>query len=121
MYCFRSLGLVCLIALGIPTAFAQTGAIQGTLTDTAGATVPDAKVTAFDQDKGVVARIVTSSSAGDFHVTPLLPGHYTVRVEAHGFKTFESKNLTLDQNQIMNLGVLSLELGQITDSITVEA
>src|SRR3954466_16252838 len=117
MYRFRSTPLVCLLVLGVSTAFAQTGAIQGALTDAAGATVPNAKVTALDQDKGVVAREGTSSNGGDFHLTPLLPGHYTVRVEAHGFKTFESKNLTLDQNQIMNLGVLSLQLGQVTDSI----
>jgi hypothetical protein len=121
MYRFRSTPFVCLLALGVSTAFAQTGAIQGALTDAAGASVPNAKVTAFDQDKGVVAREGTSSNGGDFHLTPLLPGHYTVRVEARGFKAFESKNLTLDQNQIMNLGVLSLQLGQVTDSITVEA
>jgi hypothetical protein len=121
MHRFRSTSLACLLALGVSAAFAQTGAIQGALTDAAGASVPNAKVTAFDQDKGVVAREGTSSNGGDFHLTPLLPGHYTVRVEARGFKAFESKNLTLDQNQIMNLGVLSLQLGQVTDSITVEA
>ena len=91
MYCFRSARIVCIIALGVSTALAQTGAIQGVLTDAAGATVPNAKITAFDQDKGVIARERTSSSAGDFHLTPLLPGHYTVRVEAHGIQNFREQ------------------------------
>jgi hypothetical protein len=51
---FRFTPFVCLFALGISTALAQTGAIQGTLSDAAGATVPNAKVTAIDQDKGSV-------------------------------------------------------------------
>ena len=67
-----------------------------------------AKVTALDQDKQVVAREASTSTPGAFYLTPLLPGHYTIRVEATGFKAFESKDLTLDQNQVMNLGVISL-------------
>ncbi len=106
---------------GVCIAVAQTGTIQGTVVDAAGATVPNAKVRAFDQDKQIIARETTSSSEGTFYLTPLLPGHYSVRVEGAGFKTFESKNLTLDQNQNMSLGTVSLEIGQLTDSVSVEA
>src|SRR5260370_5270786 len=115
---FHSVSLVAEFACA---AFAQTGAIQGVITDGAGASVPKAKVTALDQDKQVVAREAVTSSLGAFYLTPLLPGRYTIRVEATGFKAFESKDLTLDQNQVMNLGVISLQLGQLTDSISVEA
>src|SRR5438067_1294276 len=121
MFRFHSALLACALAFFVSRAFAQTGAIQGTITDSAGATVPKAKVTAFDQDKQVVARETVTGSGGDFFLSPLLPAHYTVRVEAAGFKTFESKDLTLDQNQVMNLGVLTLQLGQLTESVAVEA
>jgi hypothetical protein len=113
--------LACALTFGIPSAFAQTGSIQGIVTDGAGGTVPNAKITALDQDKNVVSRAGTTNTLGAFYLTPLLPGHYTVRVEGAGFKTFESKDLTLDQNQVMDLGVMTLQIGQLTDSISVES
>jgi hypothetical protein len=121
MFRSRPILFACVLAFAVSAAFAQTGAIQGTITDSAGASVPKAKVSAFDQDKQVVARETVTGTGGDFFLSPLLPAHYTVRVEAAGFKTFESKDLTLDQNQVMNLGVLTLQIGQLTESIGVEA
>jgi hypothetical protein len=112
---------VCVLAVFALNAFAQTGGIQGTVADSGGAVVPNAKVVAFDQDKGIVARETTTNKSGTFYITPLLPGHYTIRVENPGFKTFESKNLTLDQNQVMELGTLSIQVGQLSESISVES
>src|SRR5437879_4567821 len=97
-----TLSLVCALTLGFSSAMAQTGTIQGNVTDAAGATVPNAKITAFDQDKSVVVRETTTNREGAFALTPLLPGQYTVKVEAQGFKSYESSDLKLDQNQIMN-------------------
>lgn len=113
--------LVCALAVGFGSALAQTGTIQGNVADAAGATVPSAKVTAFDEDKNIVVRETTTSREGSFNLTPLLPGTYTVKIEAQGFKSYDSSNLRLDQNQIMNLGVIALQVGQITESISVDA
>ncbi|MES1258899.1 MAG: carboxypeptidase regulatory-like domain-containing protein, partial [Acidobacteriota bacterium] len=113
--------LACALTMGTCAALAQTGNIQGTVTDSANATVPNASVRAFDQDKKVVARETTTSKDGTFNLTPLLPGHYTLRIQAAGFKLYETTNLTLDQTQIMNVGTVVLQVGQISDSISVEA
>jgi len=113
--------LFCAFTLGLGSVVAQTGTIQGDVVDAAGATVPNAKVTAFDADKNVVVRETTTSRDGAFSLSPLLPGTYNVKVEAQGFKAYESNSLKLDQNQIMNLGSIALQVGQITDSISVEA
>ena len=113
--------LFCCLTVGLGSAFAQTGSIQGNVADAAGATVPNAKVTAFDEDKNVVVRETTTNREGSFALTPLLPGMYAVKIEAQGFKSYDSSNLKLDQNQIMNLGVIALQVGQISDSISVEA
>ncbi len=121
MSLFRLSLLTAALVFFAEIALAQTGAIQGVVTDSGGASVPNAKVTAFDEAKHVVARETVSSAGGDFFLSPLLPAHYTVRVEAPGFKSFESKDLTLDQNQVMNLGVLTMQIGQLTESIGVEA
>jgi hypothetical protein len=118
----RSISAMALaLTLGLCAGYAQTGTIQGTLADSAGASVPNAKVKAFDQDKGVVVRETTTGRDGAFLLSPLLPGKYNVKIEVQGFKSYEATNLTLDQNQIMNLGSIALQLGQITESISVDS
>src|SRR5689334_9545696 len=102
-------------------AFAQTGTIQGTLVDTAGGVVPNAKVVAIDQDKQIVVRETTTARDGIFYVRSLLPGNYTIKTEVTGFKAIERTDLKLDANQIMDLGQITLTVGQTAESITVEA
>ena len=110
-----------LVLLCSMAAFAQYGSIQGTVVDPAGAVVPNAKLTAVDQEKQVVARETTSSADGTFALRPLLPGRYTIKAEAPGFKITERTDLVLDQNQIMALGPVALQVGQTTESVTVQA
>ncbi len=110
-----------LVVLGICIGKAQTGAILGTVTDSAGATIPNATVKAFDQNKQIIARETITGTTGSFYLTPLLPGQYSVRIQAAGFKAYESNNLTLDQTQLMNLGVVTMEVGALTESVSVEA
>ncbi len=115
-----TVSFIFVLALAIP-AFAQTGSIQGVLVDAAGASIPNAKIAAYDQAKQIVARETISGQNGGFFLSPLLPGRYTIKVEATGFKAVERTDLTLDQNQIMNLGSLTAEVGQTSESVTVEA
>lgn len=51
----------------------------------------------------------------------LPPGSYTVTAEVSGFKKLERTGLKLDANQIMNLGTVSMQVGQTTESVTVVA
>ena len=44
-----------------------------------------------------------------------------MKIAAIGFKLYESSNLKLDQQQIMNLGAVGLQVGQLTESVLVEA
>jgi hypothetical protein len=109
------------LTLSASVCFGQTGVIQGTVADAAGASVPNAKVRAFDQDKGVIVRETTTNREGAFILSPLLPGKYNVKIEAQGFKGYEGTNLVLDQNQVMNLGTVTLQVGQITESVSVDS
>ena len=101
--------------------FAQNGSIQGLVTDTTGRSIPGAKVVAIDQDKQLTARETTTGSEGTFALRPLLPGKYTVKVQATGFKALERTDLVLDQNQIMSLGNVAMQIGDTVESITVNA
>jgi len=113
--------LTFLWALGPLAALGQTSSILGTLNDPQGAAIPNARIQAVDEAKQLVARDAVSDDAGRFALRPLLPGRYTVKVEAAGFRPLERTALTLDQNQVMELGVVGLALGQTSETVTVEA
>src|ERR1700733_10710130 len=65
-----------------------TGNIQGTLTDPSGAVVEGANITITNKDTGQTLHF-TTSSAGAYNSGSLVPGNYSVRAEASGFKTVE--------------------------------
>src|SRR5271168_228 len=93
-----------------------TGSIQGTLTDPSGAVVAGAKITITNKDTGQVLR-VTTSSAGTYNSGALVPGDYSVRAEATGFKTVE-------EGVVVKVGVvsgvnLSLGVGAANTVVTV--
>ena len=96
--------VVCVLALMFsPTMRGQaTGSFSGNVLDKSGSAIPGATVTATSQGTGL-ARDVKTDSAGHY-VIPLLPvGTYTVRVDAPGFQSAESRDLHLDVDQAREL------------------
>ena len=88
--------VVCVLALMFsPTMRGQaTGSFSGNVLDKSGSAIPGASVSATSQGTGL-ARDVKTDSAGHYLI-PLLPiGSYTVRVDASGFQSAESKDLVL--------------------------
>ncbi len=64
---------------------AGTGNIQGTVSDSTGAVVPNAPVTLTDQSTGV-KRTAVSNSAGNYLFPGIPIGTYNLQVAAPGFK-----------------------------------
>ena len=78
------------------TAFAQASAgITGTVTDTSGAVVSGARVTITNEGTAVTDHTATES-AGTYSFKGVLPGKYTVTVEAAGFKKAVQKGLGVE-------------------------
>lgn len=97
-----------------------TGSIAGTVRDQTGAVVSGATVTITNTDKNVIVRTVTTSSNGDYSA-PLLPiGHYSVTVEASGFKRAVQTGIELNVNDKLTISPM-LELGSAQETVTVEA
>ena len=117
----RKSALIVGVFLSAFRAFCQNGVIQGALTDQQGAAVANAKIVAFDEAKSLVAREAVTSADGGFSLRPLARGTYTIKAEVAGFKMVERKGLVLDPNQVMDLGRLSMEVGAVSESVTVEA
>jgi len=120
-------GLVCMLlvagAILLPrVAFAQTvtGTISGTITDAQGQVIPGATVTVVAEATSE-SRDTVSDSKGDFQVTNLQPGRYTVKVALQSFRTLERKNIVLSAGERLAVGNLVLEVGGIGETVVVEA
>jgi Carboxypeptidase regulatory-like domain len=98
---------------------AVTGSFTGHVYDPSGAPVPNATVVATNVLTGI-ATTRSSDSAGLYLITNLLPGTYSVAVEAKGFKRFVQENIVLRVDSKMNIDA-QLELGEITQEVTVSA
>ena len=74
------------------SAQVSTGTFTGLVTDPSGAIIPGATVTATNDGTGVAVMRPTNSE-GLYTLPNLIPGFYTVRAEAHGFKTFVNAHI----------------------------
>jgi hypothetical protein len=83
-----ALALVALFFLSVGARAQMTTAdIVGTVTDNSGAVVPGAKVTLTNLRTNV-GMVAQSNQSGDYVFNLLAPGHYSLTIEAKGFKTF---------------------------------
>src|SRR5450759_2947193 len=120
--CFRAavIGLVLLFAAsGIAVAQAVYGSIVGTVTDSTGAAVPNAKVTITDTGKGITVT-TTTNEAGNYSQIHLIPGVYEVRVEAPGFDSYVQKNVTVEVDKAGQINA-QIHVGQVGETVNVTA
>ncbi len=112
------LALLCILALA---AFAQSdnSSISGIVKDPSGAVVTGANVTVRNEGTGF-ERKTTTNESGFYTVTNIQPGFYVVVVETTGFKKFEKTRNKLEAALPMQVNV-DLTVGQVSESITVEA
>jgi len=101
-------------------AYGQIGgsaAIQGTVTDSTGAIVVGAKVTAKSTKTGSQYVRVTTKS-GLYSFSPVDVGDYTVSVTAPGFETLLRENIHVDGMEVLSLD-LTLQVGATTATVTI--
>jgi len=96
------------------------GIITGSITDPANAPVPDATVSLYyPPQKPEPAEITTSKRDGAFHITAAQPGVYRLRIDAIGFRLYETK-VTVDPNQTLALPRIQLQIADSAYSIVVD-
>lgn len=94
-----------------------SGAIQGRVTDPSGAVVQNATVSATNVATGVITTR-TTTSAGDYLISPLPPGVYSVKVTAQGFAALQQQNITVNATRSTGLD-LHLKVGAQNQEVTV--
>jgi carboxypeptidase family protein len=93
------------------------GRILGTVIDQSGGVVSGATVTVLDTERGV-ARTLTTDQAGEYSAPTLIPGNYTVRAEAKGFKKIERQNVEVGVGKEVRVD-LTVQPGEQAQTITV--
>ncbi len=93
--------------------------IFGSVTDSSGAVVPGVAVTVTNTATGV-ARSTVSDATGNYIVSQLPIGVYSLKAEAQGFKAFLQENIRVqvDENRQINI---VMQVGALTESISVAA
>ena len=95
----------------------DAGSILGTVRDTTGAVIRNAKVTLTNEGTGQT-QTVQSGAAGEYNFSPVRIGQYKVTAELKGFENVEHSQIRVDVQQHV-LVDLVLTPGQNTQTVTV--
>jgi len=114
--------VACLGALSLTGALLaqSSGSITGTVKDAKGGVVQGATVTVMDPSAGVRQTTQTGDS-GIFVFPQLPPGNYALTAEMQGFKKTERQDVVLPVASKINVGDVLLEVGNVAETITVQA
>jgi len=96
-----------------------TGSMVGTATDPSGAVVPNAEVTATNTGTSQT-RTDTTDASGRYNLANLVPGTYSLKVTAKGFRTIERSGIIITPNTVQRADV-QLQVGQATEQVNVSA
>jgi hypothetical protein len=94
-----------------------TARVTGTVTDQSGAALPGATVTARESETNAT-RTITTSANGNYVITQLTPGTYSLIVTSPQFKTFQQDDIVLTIGQVAEINV-QLQIGEAQQKVTV--
>jgi hypothetical protein len=104
-----------LVGPAVAQDISTKGGISGTIVDTTGAVVPGATVTITGP---IGERVVITDASGNYDVSNLIPGLYTVKASLSGFKTASAPDVTVYVGKSTSVR-LTLSTGDITETIEV--
>jgi hypothetical protein len=116
-YSFLIIGLLAL-SFTLTAAAQQTGSVSGVVQDTLGAVVVGATVTAVDAD--LKEKTTTSNQRGEFTISGLAPGKYTVRVIAAKFALYENTEVEIAGGKKAEL-IVPLTVEAVQEQVNIDA
>jgi len=111
-----------IVALTVCSAWAQnvSSSVKGFVLDSSSAAIPRAACVLTNQATGQAVN-ATSWDDGSFTFLNVLAGKYTLVLKADGFKALTVRDIVVTANETRTLGNLSLDIGEVRDSISVTA
>ena len=112
--------LVCAMFSTVP-AYCQdvTGSISGTVQDSSGGAIANAKITVLNTDQNVTVKTLNSGGNGEYSATQLPVATYTVTAEAPGFKRASRTSVPVNVNDKLTIN-FNMEVGAVTEEVKVE-
>jgi len=98
-----------------------TGTITGTVKDTQGGVLPGAMLLLTSDTRGTQIAAAVSNVDGDFVLANVPPDTYTIEVSMQGFRTLRRSGVTVSAGDRVGIGSLTIEVGGVTESVSVEA
>ncbi len=95
-----------------------TGSMTGSVQDPTGAVVPNASVIATNTTQGVDFKATTNNS-GEFSLSQLPVGDYTVVIRMAGFGDLKLQHVTVESGNSTGLGVEKLQTGSAAETVEV--
>ena len=105
------------LSSGNPRAQVTTATLYGVVQDSSGAILPGVNVVITHQGTNLTRETV-SDARGEFALPALPAGPYAIKIELAGFKTYDSRGLTLSAGQTVRQ-TYSLEVGTLAETVTV--
>lgn len=109
--------MLLLVSVEILLGQTPTAQITGRVTDPSGSVIPGAQISTTNVDTGM-RRQTSTNESGFYRISSLPPGNYRIIVQKDGFRPVTRTGITLLVEQVARIDV-ALELGQITESVTV--
>jgi hypothetical protein len=116
-YVLRASVVLVFVALCPHTAHAQSS-IAGTVRDPSGAVLPGVTVEAASPVLIEKVRSATSDNSGQYRITELLPGTYTITISLPGFTTSKREGVEVAGAGVITLNA-ELKVGDLQETITV--
>jgi len=112
------------VSLAVPLALSAVAqsdstSVSGSVTDATGALLPNAKVVLHNEATGVENTTSTNDS-GQYTITNVQPGRYSVTVTASGFQTYKVSGVQVDASIARRVDA-PLQVGDTSTSVSVEA
>src|SRR5579864_8613338 len=99
-------------------AQAVSGTVKGVVTDASGAVVPGATCTLTNEATNSSVTETTFSDGG-FTFSNVVPGNYSLKIDAAGFKSYTLNSIVVTAGELRTLGNLSLQLGNSREIVEV--
>ena len=109
---------IALMQAMVPSLVHAQATLAGVVRDTSGAVLPGATVEASSPALIEKARTATSDGTGQYRITDLPPGTYTVTFTLSGFNTFQRQDVEVRGSGVIPIHA-EMRIGALQETVTV--